>query len=42
MLNIRKKNLLQKSGDALEQADQGGGGVTDPGGFQEKDRCFIE
>jgi len=33
-VDIRKK-LLQKSGDALEQAAQGGGGVTIPVGVQE-------
>ena len=27
-LDIKKKNFLQKSGDALQQAAQGGGGVT--------------
>ena len=32
----------QKSGQALAQAAQGGGGVTDPGGVQETFRCCIE
>ena len=31
-LNIRKKILLRKSGEAVAQAAQGGGGVTVPGG----------
>jgi len=30
-----KKNINRKSGEALEQADKGGGGVTVPGGVQE-------
>ncbi len=33
---------LRKSGNALEQAAQGGGGVTVPGGVQEMCRCGIE
>jgi len=28
-------DLIQRSGDAVDQAAQGGGGVTIPGGFQE-------
>ena len=31
-----------KSDAVLEQAAQGGGRVTIPGGFQEKDRCGTE
>ena len=34
--------LLRKSGDALAQAAQRGGGVTVPGGIQEKSRCGTE
>ena len=37
-----EKFLLQKSGDALTQAAQGGGGVTIPGGVQETRRCGTE
>ena len=33
------KILLWKSGEVLEQAAQGGGGVTIPGGFQEEGKC---
>jgi len=33
------KFLLRRSAEALEQAAQGGGGVTIPGGFQEMWRC---
>ena len=33
------KFILQKSGNALEQASQGGDGVTIPGGVQEMCRC---
>ena len=33
---------LRKSGEALEQAAQGGGGVTVPGGVQERWRCGTE
>jgi len=36
------KFLLRKSGDALEQAAQGGGGVTVPGGVQEPCGCGSE
>jgi len=31
-----------RAGEALEQASQGGGGVTIPGGFQEEGRCGTE
>lgn len=41
-LNIRKKNNLRKSGQALEQAAQGGGGVTSIGGVRELLRCGTE
>jgi len=34
-LDIRKKIILRKSGDALAQPAQGGGGVTIPGGVQD-------
>jgi len=34
--------LLQKGGQVLEQAAQGGGEVTNPGGFQEMFKCCIE
>ena len=34
--------LLQKSGQALGRAAQGGGGVTVPGGVQEAFRCCTE
>ena len=34
--------LLQDSGQALEQADQGGGGVTNSGGAQEEFRWCSE
>ena len=34
--------LLSKSGEALAQAAQGGGGVTAPGGAQETWRCGSE
>ena len=36
---ILGKNYSQKSGEALAQAAQGGGGVTIPGGVQETCRC---
>ena len=42
MLGYREKFLLQMSGEALEVAVQGSGGVTIPGGFQEKGRCGTE
>ena len=34
--------LLQESGQALEKDDQGGGGVTIPGGVQGTYRCCTE
>jgi len=34
--------LLGESGQALEQAALGGGGVTVPGGLQETFRCCTE
>ena len=37
-----EKFLLRKSGDALEQAAQVGGGVTVPGSAQEAWRCGAE
>ena len=37
-----EKFLLRKSGEALAQAAQGGGGVTVPGGVQELWRCGTE
>ena len=36
------ENLLRKSGEALEQAAQGGGGVTIARGVQEAWRCGTE
>jgi len=36
---ILGKFLLRKSGEALEWAAQGGGGVTVPGGVQEACTC---
>jgi len=39
---MRKKILLWKSGEALEQAAQGGDGVTVPGGIQEICRYGTE
>jgi len=41
-LNIRKNFFLDKSGEALAQAAQGGGGVTVPGGVQEMCVCGTE
>ena len=41
-LDIREKLLLRKSGEVLEQTVQGGGGVTDPGGVEEKGECGTE
>ena len=41
-LDIRKKFILRKSGEALEEAAQGGGGVTDPGGVQRAFGCCVE
>ena len=40
-LSVRKK-LLRRSGAALAQAAQGGGGVTVPQGVQEPCGCGIE
>jgi len=37
-----EKFLLRKSGNALAQATQGGGGVTIPGGVQQEGRCGTE
>jgi len=37
-----EKFLLRKSGEALAQAAQGGGGVTVPGGVQELCECGSE
>jgi len=34
--------IIKNSGEALEQAAQGGGGVTVPGGIQELRRCGTE
>ena len=34
-----RRNGLQKSGQVLEWAAQGGGGVTNPGGVQGMCRC---
>ena len=39
---ILGKNYSQKSGEALAQAAQGGGGVTIPGGVQKLWRCGTE
>ena len=40
---LGKKNIFQKSGNALlEQAAQGGGEVTIPGDVQQKGRCPFE
>jgi len=41
-LNIKKKFVLHKSGEALKQAARGGGGVTVPGGVQGMWRCGTE
>ena len=41
-LDIRNKIILRKSDDTLEQSAQRGGGVTIPGGVQEKGRCDTE
>ena len=39
----KKKNFIfRKSGQILEQAAPGSSGVTIPGGFQEKGRCYTE
>ena len=40
-LNIRKK-LFSDRGVSLFLSEQGGGGVTIHGGFQEKGRCGTE
>lgn len=37
-LDVRKNYSQEDSGEALEQASQGGGGVTVPGVVQEKYR----
>ena len=37
-----EKFLLRKSGQALAQTAQGGGGVTIPGGVQKQWRCGTE
>ena len=34
--------VFRKSGEVLERASQGSGGVTIPGGVQVKDRCGME
>jgi len=39
---IRMLFLLRKSGEALAQAAQGGGGVALPGGVQGSRRCSTE
>jgi len=39
---LGKKNLLRKSGEALEHTAHGGGGVNIPGGVQELCRCGTE
>jgi len=41
-LDIKVKLLLRKSGSALAQPAQRGGGVTVPGGVQETRRCGTE
>ena len=41
-LDIWKKCLLRKSGDALTQAAQGGGGVDHQGGVPDTCRCGTE
>ena len=41
-LDIRKKNILKKSGETLEQAAQGGGRITIFGSIQETWRCGAE
>ena len=41
-LDIREKILLRKSGDAVAQAAQGGGGVIDPGGVRGTFRRCVE
>jgi len=39
---ILEEIILRKSDNALEQAAQGGGGDTIPGGVQELHRCGTE
>ena len=41
-MRYQENFFLQKRGEALELASQGGGGVADSGGVQEKDRCGTE
>lgn len=41
-LDIRKKILLRKCGEALGWASQRGGGDTIPGGAQEKEKYHTE
>ena len=41
-IGYEEKLLLQKSGEAVAQAAQGGGGVTIPGGVPEMRRCGTE
>ena len=41
-VGYQEKFLLQRSGGALAQAAQGGGGVTIPQGVQEMVRCCTE
>jgi len=39
---LGKKNILRKTGEALAQTAQGGGGFTIPGGVQEQCGCGTE
>jgi len=41
-VGCQEQFLLSKSGEAVAQAAQGGGGVTGPGGVQEPWRCGAE
>ena len=41
-VGYQEKFLLRKSGEVLEQAAQGSGGVTILGGVHEKGRCGTE
>lgn len=41
-MDVSLSLLEQEKTQALEQAVQGGGGVTVPGGVQEKSRCRTE
>ena len=41
-LDVRKNYSQEDSGEALEQASQGGGGVTVPEGVQELYGCGTE